>query len=359
MKKILILHDYRKFFATKFEGTVEKHTGSTMNVDNLKALFEKHGFCVEISAVSRLDYTRDYSDFYVVFPSSEDNGLFYKEYIEDVLCFLKKSGATLIPEFEYFRAHSNKSFQEMLRQQFSDDALKKPSARAIGHLQELEDCLSTVKYPAVVKVANGAGSKGVVLVNNEAELKVTAKKLMKHTYRDFAMTPAVRLGVFIKRAIRILSNKRVNNETLLKRYYTNKIIIEEFIPGLNGDNKVLVFGDKYFVLSRGNRDNDFRASGSGKFKYSNDIKELTPVLNLAKKVAKEIGMPVMSLDIGKNSEGVYLLEYQCLYFGPYTLQYAPHCFNETENGWTLEEGSFDLEREYARSVSQYIKNIVD
>lgn len=359
MKKILILYDYRKFFATKFEGTVEKHTGSTMNVDTLKALFEKSGFDVETSAVSNLDYTRNYSDFYVIFPSSEDNGLFYKEYIEDVLCFLKKSGATLIPKFEYFRAHSNKSFQEMLRQQFSDESLKKPNARAIGHLQELENCLQTVKYPAVVKVSNGAGSKGVVLVNNEDELRATAKKLMKHTYHDFAMSPVVRLGVFIKRAIRILSNKRVNNETLLKRDYTNKIIIEEFIPSLNGDNKVLVFGDKYFVLSRGNRDKDFRASGSGKFKYSSDIKELTPVLDLAKRVSREIGMPVMSLDIGKNNDGVYLLEYQCLYFGPYTLQYAPHCFNEADNGWALEEGTFDLEREYVRAVSQYIKNLVD
>lgn len=354
MKKILILHDYRKFFATKFMGTVEKHTGTTMSVDTLKSLFEKQGFFVEVSEVSRLDYSKDYSNYYVVFPSSEDNGLFYKEYIEDVLCFLKRGGANLIPEFEYFRAHSNKSFQEMLRQQFSDESLKIPSARAIGHLHELEDCLPAVKYPAVVKVANGAGSKGVVLVKDETELKATAKKLMKHTYRDFAATPTVRLGVFIKRALRILLNKRVGNETLLKRHYTNKIIIEEFIPGLSGDNKVLVFGGKYFVLSRGNRDNDFRASGSGKFKYSSDIEDLTPVLNLAEKAAKEMGMPVMSLDIGKNSQGVYLLEYQCLYFGPYTLQYAPHCFVQTENGWALEEGSFDLEEEYVRSISQHI-----
>lgn len=354
MKRILILHDYRKFFATKFEGTVEKHTGTTMNVDTLKLLFEEQGFSVEVSEISRLDYTKDYSDYNVVFPSSEDNGLFYKEYIEDVLWFLKRGGAKLIPEFEYFRAHSNKSFQEMLRQQFSDGALKAPSARAIGHLHELEACLSEVKYPVVVKVANGAGSKGVVLVKNETELKAIAKKLMKHTYRDYAATPKVRLGVFIKRALRIFTNKRVCNETLLKRHYTNKIIIEEFIPDLSGDNKVLVFGGKYFILSRGNRDNDFRASGSGKFKYSSDIKELTPVLNLAEKAAKEIGMPVMSLDIGKNNEGTYLLEFQCLYFGPYTLQYAPHCFIRTENGWALEEGTFDLEKEYVRAVTQYI-----
>jgi len=49
--------------------------------------------------------------------------------------------------------------------------------------------------------------------------------------------------------------------------HRSKFIVQEFIPDLSNDWKVLVFWDKYYVLRRKNRPNDFRASGSGLFSF--------------------------------------------------------------------------------------------
>lgn len=355
MKNILLLYDYRGFFATKFIGTVEHHTGTTMDVENLKKLFEMRGFHVQLCEMSQVDLSKDYLGWYVVYASSEDPGLFFKEYIEDVLLALKNKGAFLIPCFEMFRAHSNKSFQEMLRRSFHNQALVHPAAYSIGEYSELRLLQDKISFPCVIKVSNGAGSKGVRLIYSWDELEKSAKQIMTHQYHDFAKTPVVRVGLFIKRVQRRVLGKRIQKEVLFPKLRTNKIIIEEFIPNLSGDNKVLYFYGKYFVLSRKNRDNDFRASGSGKFSYPNSLDAVQRILDLAECCVKELNMPIMSLDIGANDQGVFLLEYQCVYFGPYTLQYAPHCYKRNGSTWEMSKGSFDLEEEYVRSIEEYIK----
>lgn len=85
------------------------------------------------------------------------------------------------------------------------------------------------------------------------------------------------------------------------------------------------------------------------------VETVFKVLELAKEAVQEIKMPLLSLDIGENKHNAFLLEFQCLYFGPYTLQYAPHCFEFKNNKWTKTKGAFDLEEEYVRSIVQYIK----
>jgi glutathione synthase/RimK-type ligase-like ATP-grasp enzyme len=353
----LILKDYRDFFATKFIGTKEKHVGSSIDVNRLKKLFENKDCFVSINEFSDVDFTKDYSNWYVIYASSEDNGGFYKEYIEDVLLMLLEKGAILIPSFSYFRAHSNKCFQEMIRCNFKDDLLKNPKGLAIGHYKELNLIIDKISYPAVAKISYGSGSRGVMLAENSSELKRVVKKLMTHRYFDFSQSIYIQLGVFCKRLLRILTNKRRNNEKVFSAMRSNKIIIQEYIPNLNGDQKVLYFGGKYFVLCRENRDHDFRASGSGKFLFPQQIKDVKNILDFSRRVVEELKMPIMSLDIGENKNGCFLLEFQCLYFGPYTLQYAPICYEFNDNHWSSTNGAFDLEEEYVRSILLYINNM--
>ena len=63
-----------------------------------------------------IDFRKEsYKNKWVIYQSSEDPELHYKDYIEDVLLTLKIQGAKLIPNFDYFRAHHNKVFMEFLR----------------------------------------------------------------------------------------------------------------------------------------------------------------------------------------------------------------------------------------------------
>lgn len=353
-KKLLILHNYENFFAGKYFGTLESHTHGSMDIYSLKELFSQKGFDVELAEFSQIDFNRDYEETYVIYASSEDEGLFYKEYIEDILCYLKKKGAILIPEFNYFRAHNNKSYQEMLRQQFSDEQLKHPCAYSIGHYDELRYFKDRIAYPVVIKVSNGSGSKGVLLANDWNELDRTCRKFMTHTYFDFSKSIFTRFNLLCRKVGRNLLKRRKGVVPLRDYLRTNKVILEEYISGLKGDYKVLFFNGKYFVLNRLNRDNDFRASGSGKFIFPKDVKEITGVLNLALKAASEIGTPLLSLDIGSNCDGCYLIEFQSVYFGPYTLQYAPMYLTNEDGNWKEHPGSFDLEEEYVEAIAKFI-----
>ncbi len=355
-KKLLIITTWSGFFATKLVGTAADNTRTTMDTSRLKELFEKEGFQVTVTDIARLDTGADYTGVLAVYCSSEDNGAFYRGYIGDALVALMERGAVLIPSYQWFRAHSNKVLQEMLRRSFKDERLRVPSSHWIGDLKELDSVLPGISYPAVVKLSGGSGSRGVAMAESEAELRKLAARMMDHHYRDCEDTLYLESGLMAKRILRRVTGRRVGEETILPHMETNKVVIQEFIPGLSGDYKVLYFLGRYYCLSRKNREDDFRASGSGRFSYPEDLDEITGVLDLAEAAAAEIGMPMMSLDIGKSPEGVFLIEFQCVFFGPYTLQFAPFYCSRKNGAWTKTEGTFDLEEEYVRAVSGYVES---
>jgi len=369
---ILILHNYDGFFAGAFIGTKEHHVTSMMDIGFMLEWFKLNGFHAEARSFARLDLSRDYSGWYVLYASSEERGLFYKGYIEDIILWLQEQKAVLIPSFPYFRAHHNKCFAEMLRASFVDKSLRVPVSRCFGHYKELLDNENNYEYPCIIKVSAGSGSVGVQIANSKEELLSIAKKFSRISYSDIQSSwyKSNKLFRYVRAVFRIFSGK-----ASLKQYtqvlqsgkpyviqdvgplMSNKFIVGQFIPNLSGDFKVLYFGEKYYILRRENRNRDFRASGSGNFSYPDDIKSVEPILECAKRAVEEIKMPMCSLDIAMNDKGVYLLEYQCLYFGPFTIQYAPyHTVYDAKAGvWVKIEGASVLEEEYCRSVSLYIQ----
>lgn len=354
--RIIILYDHSGFFATKIiEKNGRRETGG-MDVRLLEAGFASEGFSVTSRSFAEVDFTADAEGVFVLYASSEDRGMFYKQYIADVLLALREKGAVLIPGYTFFSAHSNKVLQEMLRKSFRDERLRIPASVAIGEAGELRHVAEQITFPAVVKLSGGSGSRGVERVDTKEAMASAVRRMMTHFYGDCYDTPYKRFGLFIKRVIRRVIGRRVNGETLLRKLHTNRIIIQEMIPGLTGDYKVLFFFGRYFVLQRDNRDGDFRASGSGKFHFPKTAEEVGDVLSLAKAASEEITSPLLSLDICRGKDACYLLEFQCVFFGPYTLQYAPVCFFEENGRWGTESGPFELEKEYVRAISAYIRS---
>lgn len=360
MKKILILHDYKGMLACKFIGSKEEHYDSVLNLEAIKEELVSKGFEVTISEFATLDMSKNYAGYYVLYPSSEEKGLFYKNYISDVVLRLMSDGAVLLPSFQHFQCHHNKSFAEMYRAGLMDEKLKTPKSLCIGRYEELELVKGELTYPVVVKTASGSGSVGVKLAKSADELEAVVKKLMRHTYRNQEYTWLREFGHKpVGFALKKLMKKLKGDKKLAPRdepYYSNKIVLQDMIPNLSGDYKVLYFHGKYYCLGRKNRDNDFRASGSGKFAFPETVEEIRNVLELARCAVKEFNEPMISMDIAENDEGCYLIEFQFLYFGPYTLQYSDWYFTYDEDSkmFIKVNEKSDLEKEYARAVAEYI-----
>lgn len=358
MSDILIITDNSGKLFNKYVGPGEEHKREGVNINLIKRLFEEYGHCVKVIRVSEMDFSLDYKGHYVLYTSSEARGGVYKDYIENILLYLEKSGAYLIPSIYYFRAHHNKSFQEMMRKRFSETDLKCPRSIIIDDFDSLYDHLNSINYPVVLKMSKGSGSEGVVKVAGKKELLSYAKKMMLIRYRDYHdikrfWTNSIKVVWLLKEGIKKilgLPTTFLQKDTI----YCNSIIIQDFIKNLSGDYKILFFENHYYVLYRENRKDDFRASGSGRFIFPESVEEIEDILDFAEKATAEIAMPCISMDIARSEEGCVLIEYQCVYFGNYTMQYSKWYYARERGIWKQHEAEYEIEEEYCRAVHQYI-----
>jgi len=357
-RKLLLLTGNDQYLTTKLDGTAHTHILSQVDVDKIEALL-RESFSVERQTFGNLDLNRNYKDYCVVYGSTEERGLFYKNYIEDVLYRLFLDGAILVPRMEYARAYGNKGFQEILRKRFSAGTINHLKSEVIGRYSDF-DVNRYKNYPYVVKASSGSGSKGVMLAHNAAELDKIVKHLSKSVYYDYSFTPLKDIGYMeLPRKFKIWLYKKLKKSQRLedpkKWFHANKVVIQEYINGLDSDYKVLYYYGKYYVLNRKNRDNDFRASGSGKFLFPGSVNEIEDILGFAERCVNEMDVPMVSLDIGMKGQKGYLIEFQCLGFGPYTQQFSNWHFERDKNDhWIRAEGNDGLEEEIARSIKEYI-----
>lgn len=360
MPEIIILTDNKGKLFNKYVGSPDEHKRSGADIDVIVKSFERYGYCVIVKRIADVDFSMNYKGIYVLYTSSEARGGIYKEYIENVLLRMEKDGARLIPSIYYFRAHHNKGFQEMLRQKFSNEMLRYPHSIVIDEYDSIYDHLESIKYPVILKMSRGSGSEGVIKANDEKQLLAYAGKMMVAHYTDYHDPKYFRIS-----NINMIWRLKEELKRILGRPATasqkdtvccNTLVIQDFIPGLSGDFKILFFGGHYYALYRENRENDFRASGSGKFVFPKTVEEIADILDFAEKVALEIDMPCISMDIARSENGCALIEYQCVYFGNYTMQYSEWYYTRDRDGWRQCEAVSGLEEEYCRAVHQYILN---
>lgn len=267
----------------------------------------------------------------------------YKEYVEDVLLFLMRQSNILVPSFNAVKAHENKGFQELYKRNCQ---IKCIAARYYcGEGVNTND----IRFPAVFKETSGFGSSGVHLVQNErdlarfqrAELRLTARELLRSIKSEF--------GYLVRKLILRRSNLRPWGSYYKPR---KRYIVQEFIEGLQFDYKVIILRKRAFVLKRQARPDDFRASGSGRFSF-----EVPPdgLLNYAHRVLEQLDEPYASLDVLVRDQDFYLIEYQIVHFGPYTIIKAPFHFYHDRGAWQRSEEQLPLERLIAESLIDYLR----
>ena len=336
-KRIFLLLDYRNqfYFSTR-------HRGASVDVEKLKKYFKNNGYELIVKHFFEIDFRSDnYKGEWILYQSSEDPGLFYKDYIEDVLMTLHFQGARLIPDFRYFRAHHNKVYMELLRDVLPISEIKNIQSKGFGTYEEYtRGNILRSSDPYVLKPGSGTRSSGVKLLATSEDKKKYPHNLSRTLTFD-------NLKLLISK---LITGKPFTPISTNRR----KFIVQNFIVGLEGDFRILTYGEKYYAVFRGNRDNDFRASGSGKLNFEAELPE--GLLNYAKAVYTQFNVPFMSLDIGYKNGVFYLFEFQCLCLGQYTLEKSKFYYKQINDEWKRVLETPDLEREIVTTVLSHIEN---
>lgn len=338
MKSIVIICDYKGFFESKQKSDIYR---GGMDTDKIIAIFQKEGYNAQKIQLGDLNKISEFPQSSIfLYASSEDHNGLYKSFIEDIVFHWEEKGYSFLPRYAYLKAHNNKVAMELLRLRSNLDEIQTIQSKVFGTLDELENQLDSIQYPAVVKTFAGAMSRGVGKAENKRELISLAKRLSRSNslkHDAWELLRKIKYGKLYRR----------------ESFFRNKFIVQNMIEGLNNDWKVLVYGDKCFVLRRNNRKNDFRASGSGKFLFEETVPN--GILEFAWNVKNHFDVSHISLDIAFDGINFHLIEFQFLYFGTTTLEKSPHFFRRVNNNWILIKEKSVLEEVYALSIIEYLR----
>jgi glutathione synthase/RimK-type ligase-like ATP-grasp enzyme len=349
MKRLIILIDEdSEFLVSK----ADLKNFTSMDIDRIKNNFISMGFAVSVFKFSEFDLNEDYHGVYILYQTSEADGGFYKRYIEDLIYFLEKQGAFVLPKHELLKAHHDKVFMELLRLKFSDNSLKTIKSWCYGSWRDAKNYNS--QFPVVVKRISTTSGKGVFLANNRTQylkrIKEAGKVIMALDIMDLFV---LRLKKIAKKVLKFIYPYRAKYVKYNTTPLSYPIVVQNFINGLSGDYKVLIFGRKYYSMYRKNRENDFRASGSGQF-YEVPYNDQVPLLTFARKITAEIDFPIFGIDIGFDGKEYHLLEFQMIQIGTSAIQRAKFWYEFNDGKWNKHEGQSSLEDEFTRAIDDYI-----
>lgn len=238
MKEIYLLTDYKNRFGSKHD---DQPYRSGMDHLLLRNALMDEGYHAKFISMSSVNLRDDgWGKRIVLYTSSEDNGLVYKQYVEDIVFSLELAGARVIPSFKYLRAHNNKVFMELLRDLLPSEKRGNLVSLHFGTAEELTANIDKIDFPVVVKGYSGAMGRNVFLANTQPELNrlIRCKIASKTTIR-----------FRLKEMLRQYKHQGYIRES----FFRGRFIIQKFIPGLKNDWKIYYFGNWAYVFSRPDR----------------------------------------------------------------------------------------------------------
>lgn len=163
--------------------------------------------------------------------------------------------------------------------------------------------LESAQMPVVFKLKVGAGSTNVILVRNRR----TAKKLIMKMFGKGVKPGRIldKNSLFIKHYNPYRQIRRFLGNSIRKFYGEYEafywqidkgyIMFQKFLPDNSFDTRVSVIGERAFAFRRFNRENDFRASGSGIIDYDTSKIDLRSI-EIAFSISKKLGFQSMAYD---------------------------------------------------------------
>lgn len=165
--------------------------------------------------------------------------------------------------------------------------------------------LNKSELPLVAKLKRGAGSTNVKLIKTKSEGEEYIRKLFTEgivsTEAAFGnFDQKLRIAKQIKDPIKLAKKtvgyfKKNRRERTLANTEKGYVYFQEFMPNNDFDIRIIVVGDIAFGIRRFNKENDFRASGSGKLDF--DVSKIDlEVVKIAFDVTEKIGGQCLAFD---------------------------------------------------------------
>lgn len=181
----------------------------------------------------------------------------------------------------------------------------------------------TCAYPIVAKFSSGIRSNNVILLRNASD----AERLIRQMFSIGLPSLRIPKGFFAK----ALADRRLSlNPWRKPNLHHGYFYFQEFLEGNDYDTRVTVIGDRAFAFRRFNRDDDFRASGSGKISWNPGEVDLN-IVRLAFQVADQLGTQTVAID------GMY--RGREIVVGEISYTYAAWAIAKCEGHWRRTNGA--------------------
>lgn len=166
----------------------------------------------------------------------------------------------------------------------------------------------TTSYPKIFKLSAGAGASNVLKVNSKAEAMVLIDKMfirgifsmtMNEYGKKFVHRRREKIRDLIERgkeAVRfVLKGEYPSLPSCWWQPEKEYAYFQEFIAENSFDTRVTVIGNRAFAFRRFNRENDFRASGSGNIDW-NQTQINKECIKIAFETSKKLDVQSMAYD---------------------------------------------------------------
>lgn len=205
-------------------------------------------------------------------------------YLGSLLEVVERSGCKVFPD-----RHSRWHFDDKISQVwlFRSLGIPAPQSWVFFDHKSAREFVRGARFPLVFKLAAGAGSENVKLVAAASDASKLVDRMFGAGMTVYPLGPRLRKGIRknrpgsfsisdIPRLTRAAWNLVGSSMSRANRD-RGYVLFQEFVPDNDCDYRVTVIGNRAFVFRRRVRDNDFRASGSGRIFYP-DAADTDPLL---------------------------------------------------------------------------------
>ena len=270
-----------------------------MSAPRLGIAMDKHGWwrrfaetgraldlCCEVFEIERSDWLQRARRCEAVIWRPNLDAPYCEEAREKIYFLEHVLGKRVFPNWSTFWHYDNKRAQAYL---FETLQVPTPRTFVSYSLSETLAYIDRATFPLVSKGAGGASAEAVHLLRDAT----AARREAARVFRTPLYTRALRrLGIRLE----------LRRET--GRAY---VLWQEFVAANPRDLRVTVIGQRdAFAFHRGNRPDDFRASGSGRIEYGLSVSEAD--IRLCVDLCRQQGFDCMAFDILRNGGTAQIVE---------------------------------------------------
>jgi glutathione synthase/RimK-type ligase-like ATP-grasp enzyme len=205
-------------------------------------------------------------------------------------------------------------FDDKVAQKYLFESMDAPLVPSYVFYEEADALrfLKSANLPLVAKLKRGAGSTNVKLIKSKQEGAEYIRKLFSEGIVSTAtalgnLDQKIRIAKQIKDPVKLAKKtigflKKNKRERTLANAEKGYAYFQEFMPNNDFDTRIIVVGDIAFGIRRFAKENDFRASGSGKLDYDTSKIDVETI-KIAFETLEKIGGQCLAFDFVFDADG--------------------------------------------------------